>query len=181
MSAPGQPQPAALAAASGENEPLALLHFAFRAVVSGPDAVLARRGLGRVHHRILFFVARAPAMSVGELTAVLGITKQALHRPLQELVRGKLVELRPDPMSGRVRRLRLTATGAALERRLSGEQRRLFADAFRQAGPSAAAGWRAVMHALMTPAFSATRSRASSGGRRAAARRRPGAAGSANP
>jgi DNA-binding MarR family transcriptional regulator len=141
---------AALAAATGANEPLALLHFAFRAVVSGPDAVLAARQLGRVHHRILFFVARTRALSIGDLAATLGISKQALHRPLQELVRARLVARRPDPDNLRVRRLELTAAGRALEGRLSGAQRRLFAAAFRRAGPQAARGWRAVMRQLMS-------------------------------
>jgi DNA-binding MarR family transcriptional regulator len=139
---------AKLAERAGPSEPLALLHFAFRAVVKGPDEILARRGLGRVHHRILFFVARFPGCTVSELYATLQITKQALHGPLQALVRAKLVASRADPANGRLRRLSLTPAGAALEERLSGAQRAMFAAVFRQAGPQAAAGWHRVMRAL---------------------------------
>jgi DNA-binding MarR family transcriptional regulator len=137
-----------LAESAGPSEPLALMHFAFRAVVKGPDEILARRGLGRVHHRILFLIARFPGCTVGELYATLGITKQALHGPLQALQRAKLVVGRPEPTNRRLRRLTLTAAGAALEDRLSGAQRAMFAAVFRQAGPAAAAAWREVMRAL---------------------------------
>ena len=35
-----------------------LMYFAYRAMVAKPDRLLAGRGLGRAHHRILYFVAR---------------------------------------------------------------------------------------------------------------------------
>jgi DNA-binding MarR family transcriptional regulator len=132
----------------GPNEPLALLYFGFRAVVKEPDRELARRGLGRVHHRILFFIARSPGLTVSELLATLEVTKQALHAPLRALVRQKLVTALANPDNRRQRRLALTARGRALEQRLSGHQRRLFAAAFRAEGPKAASGWRAIMRAL---------------------------------
>uniref|UniRef100_UPI001F55C3F4 MarR family winged helix-turn-helix transcriptional regulator n=1 Tax=Pseudomonas aeruginosa TaxID=287 RepID=UPI001F55C3F4 len=52
--------------------------FAYQAFTTKPDEMLARRGLGRVHHRVLFFIARYPGLSVKELLALLGVTKQAL-------------------------------------------------------------------------------------------------------
>jgi DNA-binding MarR family transcriptional regulator len=134
--------------AEGANEPLVLLHFAFRAVIQEPDRRLSRRGLGRVHHRILFFVARKPGLTVGDLIATLGVTKQALHAPLQALVRSKLVRAVSNPENRRQRCLSLTARGSSLEASLSGHQRRLFAAAFRRTGPGAARGWSQVMLAL---------------------------------
>ena len=44
-------------------------YFSYRAFTAKPDEILARRGLSRVHHRILFFVARQPQLSVKELLA----------------------------------------------------------------------------------------------------------------
>ena len=55
------------------------MHFALRAVIAEPDRILAARGLTRMHHRILFFVAHSPGMSVGELQTTLDVTKQALN------------------------------------------------------------------------------------------------------
>jgi DNA-binding MarR family transcriptional regulator len=141
---PRQPAPGVGTA----NEPLLLLHFAFRAVIKEADAQLEARGFGRVHHRILFFIARRPGLCVADLLATLGVTKQALHKPLQQLVAAQLVERRVDPGDLREHRLQLTPSGAKLEKSLSGPQRRLFRAAFRKAGPKAAAGWRAVMQKL---------------------------------
>jgi len=131
------------------NEPLVLLHFAFRAVVAGPDARLAELGLGRVHHRILFFVARQPDLRVVDLQATLGVSKQALHGPLQVLVRKRLVASRPSPHNRREKLLHLTAAGKLLERQLSGQQRRQFAAAFRRAGSNAERGFVQVMRELI--------------------------------
>lgn len=133
------------------SEPLLLLHLAFRAVVAQPDAKLATLGLGRVHHRVLFFVAREPGLRVVDLQTRLGVSKQALHGPLKQLIAKKLIAGRVDPDNRRERRLSLTARGSRLEQGLSGHQRQLFMQAFRRSGPRAAAGWRQVMRALIEP------------------------------
>lgn len=121
------------------------MHFALRAVIAEPDRILATRGLTRMHHRILFFVAHTPGMSVGELQATLDVTKQALNVPLRQLQAQRLIELARANHDARVREIRLTVDGAALEAQLTGEQQQLFADAFAKAGPQAHEGWRAVM------------------------------------
>jgi hypothetical protein len=43
------------------------LHFAFRPVTDEPDRILAARGLGRVHHRMMFFIARHPGLTIYRL------------------------------------------------------------------------------------------------------------------
>ncbi len=142
------PPTAPAAAPAALTEAWRVMHFALRAVIAEPDRILATRGLTRVHHRILFFVAHSPGMSVGELQTTLDVTKQALNAPLRQLQAQGLIELSKADHDARVRQMRLTADGAALEAKLTGEQYRLFADAFAQAGPQAHAGWRVVMHAL---------------------------------
>src|SRR5512134_478976 len=97
------------------DDPAALLFFGFRALTAEPDRVLSERGLSRVHHRILYFVGHAPGLRVGELLATLGVTKQALHRPLRELVRQGLVAAAAPAHNRRARELRLTAAGERLE------------------------------------------------------------------
>jgi DNA-binding MarR family transcriptional regulator len=138
----------------GAQEPLAALHFAFRAIVAEPDAKLADLGLGRVHHRVLFFIAQRPGLRVVDLTATLGVSKQALNGPLRELVRRGFVKSRADPSNLRERKLSLSALGRALERRLSGPQRRAFAAAFRRAGSGAKRAWLDVMLELIRTAMS---------------------------
>ncbi len=55
-----------------------LLYFAYRDFTAEPDAMLARYGFGRAHHRVIYFVGRHPHMSVSELLGILRITKQSL-------------------------------------------------------------------------------------------------------
>ena len=133
------------------DDPPALLFFAFRALTAEPDRILSERGLSRVHHRVLYFVARAPGLRVGELIATLGVSKQALNRPLRELVRLGLVEVSTPPHNRRARELRLASAGARLERRLTAAQRQRFARAFSAAGAEAERGWREVMRRLSGP------------------------------
>src|SRR6185503_12973654 len=100
------------------NQALELMYFGFRGLVDAPDRLLSRRGLGRMHHRVMYFIARRPGLSVGDLLERLAVTKQALHRPLRELVSRRLVTIGADRNDRRVRRLALSKTGEALERRL---------------------------------------------------------------
>lgn len=131
------------------NDALEALHFVFRAVVAKPDALLAEHGLSRVHHRILYFVGRNPALSVNDLLAILNVSKQSLHAPLRQLTEQGLVEAVADPDDRRIKRLRLTRTGAKLEDTLSGDQRQRFARAFHTAGKEGEVAWREVMRLLV--------------------------------
>lgn len=130
---------------------LEALHFAFRAVTVGPDAVLAERGLSRVHHRILYFIARSPGLRVHELRTTLGVSKQAMNAPLRELTERGLVGESVDASDRRGKRLRLTAAGKRLEESVSGHQRELFARVFRQVGKGDEAAWFRVMDRLGAP------------------------------
>jgi DNA-binding MarR family transcriptional regulator len=128
-----------------------LLHFAYRAMIAKPDEVLAARGFTRVHHRILYFVARSPDLSVNTLLRTLGVTKQALNRPLRELCSESLIAMERSVDDARVKRLRLTPAGRRLEARLSALQQEHFATAFDFAGHAAEAGGRRAMAALAAP------------------------------
>jgi DNA-binding MarR family transcriptional regulator len=127
------------------NAALELFFFAYREFTAYPDAILAGRGLQRVHHRILYFVGRNSDLGVNELLRILGVSKQALHGPLRRLTELGLVESSPAEHDRRVRRLRLTGEGARLERELSGSQRERMAEVFAEAGPEREAAWRDVM------------------------------------
>ncbi len=125
-----------------------LLFFAYREFTDRPDRILERRGLGRVHHRILYFVGRRPEVSVGGLLEALSVSKQALSAPLRQLAEMGLVALSTDAQDRRVKRLTLTAAGRSLEVELTGTQMRLLSAAFEKAGPADEAGWTRVMEIL---------------------------------
>jgi DNA-binding MarR family transcriptional regulator len=130
------------------NECLEQLHFGFRRLVEGPDRQLAALGLGRAHHRVLFFVRREVNPSVGALASVLKISIQALHRVTRDLMRLKFVQSFPDRENGRIRRLTLTASGKALESDLSGAQRDMFKVALEKVSSRDLKGWSKIMAEL---------------------------------
>jgi DNA-binding MarR family transcriptional regulator len=135
------------------NQALEALHFAFRAVIAKPDAILARRGLSRVHHRILYFIGRHPGSSVNELLEILRVSKQSLNTPLRQLMKLGLVESNADTSDRRIKRLALTPEGLCLERELSGDQRQRFARAFEIVGREGEAAWHQVMKLLAEDIF----------------------------
>jgi len=122
-----------------------LLFFAYRDFTAEPDAILEKFGFGRAHHRVIYFVGRDPGMTVGELLAILRITKQSLSRVLSQLVDQGFIVQRTGPRDRRQRLLYLTEKGADLERQLSAEQRARIARAYRAAGAQAVEGFRKVM------------------------------------
>jgi DNA-binding MarR family transcriptional regulator len=127
-----------------------LFYFAYREFTAGPDRILAQRGLGRMHHRILYFVARNPEVSVKRLLEILAISKQALHIPLRQLHSMDLMLSVNDARDARVRRLQLSAAGARLEARLTATQMKQLATAFATSGANGTEGWFAVMQAFAT-------------------------------
>lgn len=130
--------------------------FGYRAFTALPDRLLAERGLGRTHHRILYFVRRESGITMAELLAVLGITKQAAHRPLKDLEAYGYVEVFPDTDDRRVRRLRVTDEGRDLEAALSAAQMRLLEEVFRDVGPDVEHAWRSIMVRLADDAEGAS-------------------------
>ena len=130
------------------NLALESMHFGFRAMTYKPDQQLARLGLARIHHRLLYFLARHPGCSVNELLQVMRISKQYLHQPLKKMIEQGYVSQRPDSTDRRIKRIRLTAKGKKLEYELTEVQRQRFAEIFRQTGPAAEKHWRHVMALL---------------------------------
>lgn len=122
--------------------------FAYRAFTSQPDRLLEQRGLGRVHHRILYFVGRHPKISVNTLLGILGVSKQALNVPLRQLIESSLISVDLAEHDRRVKQLTLTEDGGALEEELTSIQTRHLAAAFAEAGDDAARGWLKVMAAI---------------------------------
>ena len=126
-----------------------LMFFGYRSFTQDPDIILEEQGYGRAHHRALHFVGRQPGVSVAGLLDILGVTKQSLARVLKPLVDDGLVEQRIGENDRRQRLLFLTKEGVAFEERLSAPQRDRLIRAFREAGPEAVDGFRAVLQLMM--------------------------------
>lgn len=126
-----------------------LLFFAYRDFTNAADVILDELALGRAHHRALHFIGRNPGIPVGDLLALLRITKQSLARVLTTLVDDGYVAQAQGRTDRRQRLLTLTATGQALERRLFERQRERLVTAYREAGAGAVEGFRRVMRGIM--------------------------------
>ena len=126
-----------------------LLYFAQSTLARATEARLGEMGLGRAHHRAMYFIARHPDLTVSALLSLLGITKQSLGRVLNELVDRELVETRVGERDRRQRLLRLSATGAALEQELFEMVREQWSRAYARAGQNAVTGFWSVMEGMI--------------------------------
>jgi len=138
------------------HETISLFYLGYRAGVAGPKKVLDKLDFGRPHHRVLYVVARQPGISITGLIDLLEVSRQALHRPMRDLIAQGYLLQKPAPANRRIALLTLTAKGAALESRLTELQYDAFARAFATTGPEAEQQWKAVMRALaaqVRPAF----------------------------
>lgn len=124
---------------------LELMYYGWRGMTLQADAYLAKQGLSRPHHRVLYVVARRPDIAIGSLIEILGISKQALSRPLNLLLERKLVTSKRSPEQHRSKLLRLTAAGQKVEQTASGHERKVIRQAFDRVGAQGAAAWMAVM------------------------------------
>lgn len=154
MAVPTAPEPFRPASPLFLREPeirkgVELLYFGYSHLTRAIDEGLAARGLGRAHHRALYFIARQPGLTVSQLLALLAITKQSLGRVLTELTERGLVEMRPGDRDRRQRLLRLTAEGAALEAALFEALRERLSAAYQSAGQGAVGGFWAVLEGLV--------------------------------
>ncbi|HLS67772.1 MAG TPA: MarR family transcriptional regulator [Kiloniellales bacterium] len=129
-----------------------LLYFGYRDFTAEPDRILAARGLGRAHHRVIYFVGRHPGLAVTHLLGILKITKQSLSRVLGQLVEEGYISQRPGERDRRQRLLELTDRGRELEQQLTAAQTQLVGRAYRAAGAEAVEGFRTILLGLINEA-----------------------------
>ena len=126
-----------------------MLFFAYRDFTGEPDAILSDIGLGRAHHRVVYFVGRHPGITVSELLAILKITKQSLSRVLSHLLTEGYVVQHTGEQDRRKRLLYLTPKGVELEQSLTANQRQRIAAAYRAAGAEAVQGFQRVLRGII--------------------------------
>lgn len=126
-----------------------MLYFGYTALTRSIDEDLADQGLGRAHHRALYFISRQPDLTVSELLRLLAITKQSLGRVLNDLLERGYIETRPGQRDRRQKLLRLSAAGTALESELFKALREKMAVAYAQAGQGSVTGFWRVLEGLI--------------------------------
>lgn len=99
-----------------------LVYFAHIDQADWADHVLAKHGIGRPHHRVLYFSNRFPGISVRQLMALMRVTNQALARTTTQLVTLGFLEQRYGESDRRVRQHFLSRQGEALLSKLTRHQ-----------------------------------------------------------
>lgn len=125
------------------------LFFAHGSLWRAIDARLAENGIGRAHYRALYFIARQPGLTITDLLALLGITKQSLGRVIKELEAREMLATRPGNRDRRQKELRLTDAGRALEKAIFTLLRDTMSRAYTHAGQQAVTGFWQVSEALI--------------------------------
>ncbi len=126
-----------------------LLFFGYTRLTRAIDDGLAKHGLGRAHHRALYFIARQPDLPISALLKILAITKQSLGRVLTDLGDKGLVETRTGNIDRRQKLLRLTDDGAQFEAQLFEALRTSLASAYAAAGQESVTGFWRVLEGLI--------------------------------
>ena len=126
-----------------------LLFFGYTRLTRSIDEGLAEYGLGRAHHRALYFIARQPDLTISELLKILAITKQSLGRVLNDLAERNLVETRSGLTDRRQKLLRLTKQGKLFEAQLFDALRSSLATAYAAAGQESVTGFWRVLEGLI--------------------------------
>ena len=129
-----------------------MLYFGYTALTRSIDERLAAQGLGRAHHRALYFISRQPDLTVKDLLRLLAVTKQSLGRVLNDLIEQGYIETRQGAIDRRQKLLRLSAAGAALEAELFRALREKMAAAYAQAGQGSVTGFWRVLEGLIPDA-----------------------------
>jgi len=129
-----------------------LLFFGYTRLTRSIDEGLAEHGLGRAHHRALYFIARQPDLTISELLKILAITKQSLGRVLTDLAGHGFLETRAGQVDRRQKLLRLTPEGAEFEAQLFDALRNNLAAAYGAAGQESVTGFWRVLEGLIPPA-----------------------------
>ncbi len=126
-----------------------LLYFGYTRLTRSIDKGLATQGLGRAHHRALYFIARQPDLTVSELLKILAITKQSLGRVINDLLARGLIDARTGTSDRRQKLLRLTADGEELETQLFDSLRESLSAAYGAAGQESVTGFWRVLEGLI--------------------------------
>jgi DNA-binding MarR family transcriptional regulator len=126
-----------------------LLYFGYTRLTRAIDQKLSEYGLGRAHHRALYFIARQPDLTVSALLKILGITKQSLGRVLHDLAAQNLVETRVGEVDRRQKLLRLTGQGLDFEAQLFDALKKGVSTAYASAGQESVTGFWRVLEGLI--------------------------------
>ena len=129
------------------DEAVELMFYGHRGIIREADDYLSQFGMAQAHLRMMYILARYDGITIGELVAALGISKQAAQRPMRTLIGGGFVSVSRDPGRHRFKVLHLTQRGSEVEREATELKRALLEQAFAGCAADAEA-WTRVMRTI---------------------------------
>jgi DNA-binding MarR family transcriptional regulator len=124
---------------------LELLYFAGHQLDLDATAARSQGGIDGTDFRTLFLIDRQPGITLAELCAALGTSKQTLSRHVKRLAGSGLVDQQSTARDRRKRPLRLTRRSDALLADIKAAQKRRLRSAFKSAGATAVEGFQRVL------------------------------------
>ena len=121
-----------------------LFYFAYKTVVNTADEIIEEYGLNRQHHRFLFFIEKAPGITIKDLLKSMEISKQGSHATLKKLKDEAFIIEKQTEADKRVKALYPTEKGTKLVHELNKAQNDLFRDIQKKVGND----WYAIMEAF---------------------------------
>jgi DNA-binding MarR family transcriptional regulator len=129
-----------------------VLHFMLQlSLGDDAEAPLSTKGMGRVHHRILYFAHFSPGIAVSELLAVMGVKHQNIQSPLKQLVAAGYILSRASEQDGRVKQLYCSRKGDKLLEFVSARQRERIHNGYESVTPEDLESYFKVMSAMLSP------------------------------
>lgn len=114
------------------------------------DERLERRGLGRVHHRVLYFAHFCPGISIRELLAALDVRHQNIQPSLRHLLDEGYLTAQQGSPDARIKRLFTTRKGDKLLEFVSAPQRERVARGYGGVKSRDVQGYFRVMAAMLS-------------------------------
>lgn len=121
-----------------------LFYFAYKTFVNTVDEIIEEYGLNRQHHRFLFFIEKAPGITIKDLLKSMEISKQGSHATLKKLKDEAFIIEKQTEADKRVKALYPTEKGTKLVHELNKAQNDLFRDIQKKVGND----WYAIMEAF---------------------------------
>lgn len=128
---------------------LELLYFVGHQLNLDVMELRVQSAIDETDQQTLFLIDRQPGITLAELSATLGVSKQTLSRHLKRLAEAGMIEQAVMDLDRRKRPLRLTDKASALLGEIRTLQKRRLRLAFKRAGAAAVAGFERVLLDLL--------------------------------
>ena len=102
----------------------------YRETVADAKKVLDKHALGTAHNKVIHLISLYEGITISSLLRKLKVTKQSVHRVLNDLVEIKAIKFKRDEIDTRVKHVYLTEEGEKILDEIFSAQKKRIYDAF---------------------------------------------------